>query len=115
MKFISKYSKKISLIGFILLYILILNIDSSYELDLTPLDELSLKDLNKNVRIVGYAVDQQNIKGHLFFKIKDNETTVNAAAFFYNDTLDKSIKYVYEGKLSLNKKEIQIIISEIKY
>ncbi|MFW6285923.1 MAG: hypothetical protein ACOC16_02020 [Nanoarchaeota archaeon] len=115
MKLSNRSLLKISLIGFLMLFIAIYFIENNYEPQEKLIQNLSMKDLDKHVKINGKILQQTTISNTKFLKISDNKSnkTIKGIIFENNHTYSKNNNYTFEGKITMYQGEIEIIINKI--
>jgi exonuclease VII large subunit len=106
------------MIGFLICFILIYYFESNYIPRLIKIENISNLDLNKHIRIQGEIVSQRVSSNTLFLKIKDSSINksnniIDAILFKTNKTLDKTHKFIFEGKVGTYQNKYQLIISNI--
>lgn len=114
MEFTTHNTIKYTLIGFLLSFTLIFYLDNNHELSTKNISDLSLKDLNKNVKIEGRILKQNLIKDHLFLTINDGTSSIKVIGFYAKEELYPYSQYIIEGKITLYEKELEIIANKIE-
>ncbi len=102
---------KISLIGFLLIFLLIYFIEENTVILLTKISEIDNTYINKYVKITGNIVKLKNSNSSTFITIKNNENYLKGI-IFEKIKLKKEKKYIFEGKISKYNNELEIIINE---
>lgn len=115
---LSKYNLiKITLILFLTIFIISYNIEKNYSLKLTKIQEITLNDLDKTVKIIANIKKQiVNKENNIsIIKIYDNSGEITAIIFNYynNNKLIKNKKYEFIGKISIYNQKPEIIIKKI--
>lgn len=105
---------KISIVGFLLLFITIYYLDQNYELERTYISKLSLKNINDVVRVEGKIRKQSLMNETLFLEIFDPTGKINGVIFDAKEKFDSDLDYIFEGKVTLYNKNIELIIKEVK-
>jgi len=106
---------KFSLIIFIIFFCVILYIDNNYELEETKIKDLSLKDINKYVKIESKILNQRINNGTLFLTIGNENKSIPAVLFNYDDIeLNLSYNYFFTGKITYYKNDIELILYKIE-
>ncbi len=104
---------KISLVGFLVCFMLLFYLDYTYELDVSNIEDIDLSSINAYVKIDAKIISQSLINKNIFLEIKDNTGKIKAMSFDTNFKLDETKKYYIVGKVSLYKGELELIIDEI--
>lgn len=105
---------KISLIGFLTIFVIIFYIDNNFDLITRDIDSISLKELDRNVKIKGNVV-ASNVRGNnLFVVLKGNNSTIKGVMFNSNSTPTVGENYSIEGIVKTYKGEVEIIIHKIE-
>lgn len=113
MKLNDKNLTKICIVLFLALYCVIYYVDSRFELETSNISELSIKDINKKIKVEGTPTKQKLIGENLFFTIENNNSNLIAIAFGINETLSKNQRYYFEGRITLYNNDIEIIVDKI--
>lgn len=108
--------KKLSIVGFLLTFSIIYYLDSIYILPPTQVQNITIYDINKNVKIESLkTISQKIISNHSFFIFEDYKgNRIKAIYFYYNNKIPLEKNITIEGKTTLNDKNIEIIINKIK-
>lgn len=109
-----KKTIKISLLGFLLFYMILLILDNSFELEMRSIQSLSLDDLNKNVKVQGELEEQRLINENLFLQIREKNRSLKVIAFDIGRELEIGKNYIVEGKITMYKQELEIIAKKIR-
>ena len=109
----SKLIIKISLIVFLISFSLLFFIDKNYILDKKEIKNITIKDINKYVRIEGEIVKQKSIGEHVQIEIKDNTSTIKGTLFYSNSSF-RNKNYSIIGKITMYNKKLGLIVSEIE-
>lgn len=105
---------KVSFVLFVLSYSGLVVIDSHHEVDLYPLEELKITDLNKNVRVQGKITSQVHLGETLFLTITNSTVSINVISFYAENKIQSQGTIEVVGRLGLENNELQIIASEIR-
>jgi hypothetical protein len=101
--------KKITLLSFFISFLLLLYLDETHTLPLTPIEELSRADLNKQVKVQGILLKQERYEEHLFLTLRENNSLLEVALFYSEENLSIGKRYTLEGRVSLRKNKLQVI------
>lgn len=108
-------SIKIYLLIFILVFIFLYSLEIFLEPKLITIKEIDRFKLNKNVHFEAEIINSRSIAEHTLLTLKNDNQTISAMLFYVeNLEFEKGIKYKFKAKVSLYKKEIQVIVSDVK-
>ncbi len=97
------------MVGFLIMFLIVLFLDINIELDVTPVADLKIADINKHKAIVGEVLNVNNLEKVTIFDIKD-ESGYLKVIFFDSKILPEENKiYRVEGKVSVYKNELELI------
>ena len=113
MKLNEKNIRKISILVIVFGILSLIYIDSIHELPLTNLNEISVEDLNKNVKVKASVKEQVLLNKNLFFTIYNNDTELNGVLFNQGYKINPELEYYIKGRVSMYEKELQIIVNEV--
>ncbi len=107
---------KISLIIFIITINILIIYERNYQLEITNIENISLKQINNNVLLKGNFSKITTYKDMTFGEFEDKTAKINLTIFSTNNlTLYKNQTYFITGKINIYNKNINLIVSKIEY
>lgn len=106
--------KKICLIGYLLLFFLLFQMDKNYKLKAIKIEDINSKHMNKNIKIIGEINKIKQIRDNQFIEIKNKESILKGIIFNSNKTLEINKKYIFNGKISKYQNNFEILISNVE-
>lgn len=100
---------------FIFLFIVIFYVENSYELQTTNISQIDTTYLNKIVKIEGKVLIDTKFNKTLFLEIEDinlEKSRINGIVFNSDFRINRTKIYFFEGKITLYKKEPEIIVEK---
>ena len=104
---------KISLIVFILLFLVLTFIDMTTSPELIGIDNLTLNYLNEHVRIEGVIVKQSVYDDNSYLVIEDGNSQLDGVIFGIDKNFKEDREYFFEGKVVLYEQELELVIDKV--
>ena len=105
---------KISLLGFLICFIIIYYIENNFDLETRTIDSISLGELDRNVKVEGIIISSRVKNNNVFFEIKDGDSSIKGVMFNNNASLQKYANYTVEGVVKSYKGELEIIVHKME-
>lgn len=109
-----KHLRKFSIIVIIFSLMILIYLDKAVELPITSLDDISIENIDKNVKVIGKIQNQALINENLFFNIRNNQTSIRGTIFGITNEIEPNTFFLIQGRVSMYNQELQIIVSKIE-